>query len=92
MNYLISFVDDQQSERHRLLDVCIVEAETRVAALAAARSVCSRTTPARVVLIPQQIAIDPGDLGRRIPLGEASALCQRLEKQMSATDRHGSRR
>ena len=92
MRYLISFVDDLQAERQRLLDVCVVDGESKSAALATARVVCRRSSSARVVLIPGQITVDAADLGRRIPLEQASALCRDLERQMASAPRHGGRR
>jgi hypothetical protein len=92
MRYWISFIDDLDPEARRLLDVCIVDSETRQAALAAARAVCQRKGRARVVPIPEHIAVDPADLGRRLPRERVDALSQHIERQLAAQRRHGQER
>jgi len=92
MRYWISFVDGPESDGERVVDVCIVDAETKLAAVAAARSVCQRQSRARAVLIPSQIAVDAGDLGRRIPLDRVEALYDDIERQLEAARRHGPER
>ena len=92
MRYWISFVDGEESGGERVVDVCIVDGETKPAALTTARAVCQRTGRARVVLIPGQIAVDASDLGRRIPLDRVEALYDDIERQLAAARRHGPER
>ena len=89
MRYWVSFVDGPPSGEERVVDVCIVDAESKPAALASARAVCRRTARARIVLIPGHIALDAGDLGRSIPLDQFHVLSRRIEEQLAAFKRSG---
>ena len=92
MRYWISFVDGQEGEAERVVDVCIVDADTKAEALTTARAVCQRHGRARVVLIPSGITLPAGDLGRRIPLDRVEALYHDIEGQLAAARRHGPER
>jgi hypothetical protein len=89
MRYWVSFVERLPSGGERLVDVCIVDSDSKAAALATARAVCRRTSPARVVPIPAHIALDPGDLGRSIPTDQFDVLYRRIEQQLAGFRRSG---